>query len=60
MAVSEMEAIGYEAGMVDALAYVERVIEKSLDNPALDVLTAKQALGILLATIRIKDDEEWQ
>lgn len=57
MAISEMEQIGYEQGMVDTLAYVERMIEKSLNNPALDVLTAKQALGILLATIRIQDEE---
>jgi hypothetical protein len=57
MAVSEMEAIGYEQGMVDALAYVERSIQKAIDNPALDILTAKQALGILLATIRIQDED---
>lgn len=58
MAVSEMEQIGYEQGMVDTIAYVERMIEKSLDNPALDMLTAKQALGILLASIRINEEDE--
>ncbi len=57
MSTSELEQIGYENGMVDTLAYVERVITKSLDNPALDILTAKQALGILLATLRIQEDD---
>jgi hypothetical protein len=54
---SEMETIGYEQGMSDTLDYVENTIRKSLDNPALDVLTAKQALGILLATIRIREED---
>lgn len=56
MAVSEMEQIGYEQGMVDTLAYVERVILKAIDNPALDIIPAKQALGILLATLKIQDE----
>lgn len=58
MAVSELEQIGYEAGMEDTLAYVERTIQKALDNPTLDMLTAKQVLGILLATIRIQQEDE--
>lgn len=56
MAVSEMEQIGYEAGMEDALNYVIKTIEKSLDNPALDLLTPRQTLGILLASLKMKED----
>lgn len=58
MAVSELEQIGYEQGMEDTIAYVERTIQKALDNPTLDMLTAKQVLGILLATIRIQQEDE--
>jgi hypothetical protein len=58
MAVSEMEQIGYEQGMVDTLAYVERTITKAMDNPAMDILTPRQVLGILLASIRIQEEDE--
>lgn len=57
MPIPELEQIGYEAGMEDTLAYVERTIKKAIDNPSLDLLTARQALGILLATIRIQEEE---
>jgi hypothetical protein len=57
MAVSELEQIGYEQGMVDTIAYVERTIKNAIDNPALDIMSARQALGILLATIRIQEDD---
>ena len=57
MAVSELEQIGYEQGMVDTIAYVERTIKNAIDNPALDIMSARQALGILLATIRIQDED---
>jgi hypothetical protein len=56
MAVSELEQIGYEAGMEDGINYAIRMIEKSMDNPALEVLTPKQTLGILLASLRMKED----
>lgn len=56
MAVSEMEQIGYEAGMEDGINYVIKAIEKSLDNPALDLLTPRQTLGILMATLKMKED----
>ena len=52
MAISELEQIGYEA----AIDYVVKTIEKALENPDLDLLTAKQALGILRATIRMRED----
>lgn len=52
MAVSEMEQIGYEAGLADGIAYVETMIAKAMDNPALDILNSKQTLGILLASIK--------
>ena len=54
MAVSEMEQIGYEAGMEDGINYAIKMIEKSMNNPALDVLTAKQTLGILLASLKME------
>lgn len=52
MAKSEMEAIGYEQGLEDGIAYVEKMIMKAIDNPALDIINSKQALGILVASIR--------
>jgi len=54
MAVSEMEMIGYDAGMQDGINYAIKMIEKSLDNPALDMLTPQQVLGILLASLRME------
>jgi hypothetical protein len=56
MAVSEMEQIGYEAGMEDGLAYAIKIIESAMDNPALDILTPRQVLGILIASLQEKDD----
>jgi len=50
MATSEMEKIGYENGIRFAI----HSIEKSLDNPALNILTPKQSLGILLASLRME------
>ena len=52
MAASEMEQIGYEAGIEFAI----KTIEKAMDNPALDVLTPRQTLGILVATLKMKED----
>lgn len=57
MAISEMEQIGYEQGMEDMRIYVEKMIRNAIDNPALDVLTPRQTLGILLASLRIEEDE---
>ena len=56
MAVSELEQIGYEQGMADGINYAIRMIEKSISNPALDVLTPQQTLGILLASLKMKED----
>ncbi len=52
MAQSEMEQIGYEAGLFDGVNYTIKTIEKAMDNPALDILTPRQVLGILLASLR--------
>lgn len=56
MAISELEQIGYEAGMEDGLAYAIKTIESALDNPALDILTPRQVLGILIASLKEKDE----
>jgi hypothetical protein len=56
MAVSELEQIGYEQGMADGINYAINMIEKSMSNPALDVLTPQQTLGILLASLKMKED----
>lgn len=55
MAVSEMEQIGYEQGMQDMHNYVVNMITNAIENPALDVINAKQALGILLASLKESD-----
>jgi hypothetical protein len=54
---SEMETIGYEAGMSDMRDYVDRMIAKAIDNPTLDIIPAKMALQILRASLR---DEDFQ
>jgi hypothetical protein len=56
MAISELEQIGYEAGMEDGINFAIRSIEKAMDNPALDLLTSRQTLGILMATLKMKED----
>jgi hypothetical protein len=56
MAVSELEQIGYEAGMEDGLNYAIKTIKNALDNPALDILTPRQVLGILMTTLKMKED----
>jgi hypothetical protein len=56
MAISELEQIGYEAGMEDGINYAIRSIEKAMDNPALEILTPRQVLGILVATLKMKED----
>lgn len=56
MAQSEMEQIGYEAGMEDGINYAISSIQKAMDNPALDVLTPRQVLGILVASLNAKDE----
>jgi hypothetical protein len=56
MAISELEQIGYEAGMEDGINFAIRSIEKAMDNPALDLLTPRQTLGILMATLKMKED----
>ncbi len=56
MATSELEKIGYEAGMEDGINYAIRMIENAMDNPALDILTPRQVLGILIASLKEKDE----
>ena len=56
MAISELEKIGYEQGMEDGINYAISMIEKSISNPALDILTPRQTLGILLASLKMKED----
>jgi len=56
MAVSEMEQIGYEAGMEDGINYAIKMIRNAIDNPALDILTPRQVLGILIASLQDKDN----
>ena len=51
MAMSEMEQIGYEAGMQDMHDYVMKVIGGALNNPALDVIPSKMALQVLMASL---------
>jgi hypothetical protein len=58
MAVSEMETIGYEQGMEDMHNYVIKTINNAINNPALDILTPRQVLGILLASLNTKDEDE--
>ncbi len=56
MAISELEQIGYEAGMEDGINYAIKSIQNAMDNPALDILTPRQVLGILMATLKMKED----
>ena len=51
-----MKEITYEQGMEDGINYAIRMIENAIDNPALDILTPKQTLGILLASLKDKDN----
>ena len=57
MAVSEMEQIGYEQGMQDMHNYVVNMMKNAIDNPALDILTPRQVLGILIASLNDRDEE---
>ena len=56
MAISELEQIGYEAGMEDGINYAIKMISNAMDNPALDILTPRQVLGILVSTLKMKED----
>ena len=51
-----MDEITYEAGVADGVNYAIRNIENAMNNPALDILTPRQVLGILLATLKMKED----
>lgn len=55
MAVSEMEQIGYEQGMEDMHNYVIKTIKNAIDNPALDVIPAKMALQVLMASLQSEE-----
>jgi len=56
MAISELEQIGYEQGMEDGINYAIKTINNAMDNPALDILTPRQVLGILMASLQMKED----
>lgn len=51
-----MRKTEYEQGMEDMLAYVQKTIYGALDNPALNVLPAKMALQVLLASLSIEEE----
>jgi hypothetical protein len=51
-----MGEITYEAGVEDGLNYAIKTIESAMDNPALDILTPRQVLGILVSTLKMKED----
>jgi hypothetical protein len=51
-----MDEITYEAGVADGVNYAIRNIEQAMDNPALDILTPRQVLGILVASLKEKDN----
>ncbi len=57
MAISELEKIGYEQGMEDGINYAIKMITSAIDNPALDILTPRQVLGILVASLKEKDED---
>jgi type I restriction-modification system DNA methylase subunit len=57
MAVSEMQKIGYEEGMEDMHNYVINMITNAMNNPALDVLTPRQVLGILIASLKDREED---
>ena len=56
MARLELEQIGYDAGMRDGINYVIKILNDSLDNPALDILTPRQVLGILIASLKEENE----
>lgn len=58
MAMSEMEQIGYEAGMQDMHDYVIKTIKNAIDNPALDVIPSKMALQVLMASLTLAAEEQ--
>jgi hypothetical protein len=57
LSVSEMEQIGYEAGMKDTYAYIINTIRKAIENPSLDIIPSKMALQVLLASLEADRNE---
>ena len=51
-----MKEITYEAGVEDGINYAIKTIKNAMDNPALDILTSRQVLGILVSSLREKDN----
>ena len=51
-----MDEITYETGVEDGINYAIKMISNDMDNPALDILTSRQALGILIASLQTKDE----
>jgi hypothetical protein len=52
-----LEPVTYETGMQDMRDYVEGTILKALENPNLDIMPASMALRVLLASLRLADEE---
>lgn len=52
---TDIQQIGYETGLADMLAYVDKTILSAIDNPALDVIPAKMALQVLRASLTVED-----
>jgi hypothetical protein len=46
------------AGMEDGINYAIKMITNAMDNPALDILSPRQTLGILLASLRDYSKDE--
>lgn len=53
----QLEPVGYEQGMQDMRDYIERSVLKALENPQLDIMPASMALRVLLASLRVNDED---
>ena len=53
----KLTAVDYELGMRDMHEYLENSILKALENPDIDKMPASMALRVLLAAMRLKDEE---
>lgn len=56
--MTTMTKIDYEQGMKDMHEYVVNMISNSMDHEAMQYLTARQALGILLASLKSEEEDE--
>lgn len=53
----QLEPVNYEAGMRDMRDYIERSVLKALENPDIDIMPASMALRVLLASLRLSDED---